>query len=306
MRLGVDDGRHFDLEMWKYARDLKQVARDPLLGHEHRPGAAAHLMGVDVRINRQKLRDDEHPYERPAGAERVLMLGDSITFGWGVAAEDTVSKVLERRLRTMGLSVEVINAGVGNYNTTMEVAYFLGEGYRYDPQLVVLNYAFNDAEPVPTYRPPRFWQRHFYAYVWLSGRLDVLARLLGRRQHWADYYLDLYDAPGWTEAERSIARLADQCRGRGMGLLIVNYPELRELRPYRLERVRELVRAAAERHGVAYLDLYPVVRDERPETLWVTRPDDHPNRHAHALYADAIAPIVASMLAQSAPRGPRE
>ena len=40
---------HFDLEMWKYARELKQIAGDPALGHEHRPHTRARLMGVDVR-----------------------------------------------------------------------------------------------------------------------------------------------------------------------------------------------------------------------------------------------------------------
>ena len=302
VRLVVDDGLQFDLEMWKYAGSVKQVAADRVLGHEHRPGAAARLMGVDVRINQRKLRDAEYPYERPAGVKRVLMLGDSITFGWGVPGEDTVAKRLERALRAAGRKVEVLNAGVGNYNTTMEVSYFLAEGARYDPQVVVLNYFINDAEPVPASRPLTLLQRNSYAYVWLTGRLDVLARLAGRRQSWADYYLGLYDLPGWSEAQRSMASLADQCRARGIALLIANYPELRELRPYRFERVRELVRGAAERHGAAHLDLYDAVRDERPETLWVTKPDDHPNGRAHGLFADALTPVVGALLDRSPAR----
>jgi hypothetical protein len=199
-------------------------------------------------------------------------------------------------LRTAGRNVEVINAGVGNYNTSMEVAYFLGEGFRYGPHVVVLNYSLNDAEPRPTYRPPSLWHRHSYAFVWLGGRLDVLARLLGHRQGWDDYYRGLYEAPGWTDAERGIARLAAHCRQHGMGLLVANYPELRRLNPYPFAAARGLVAAAAERSGAGYLDLYPAVRDERPESLWVTAPDTHPNGRAHALYAEALAPMVTRML----------
>ena len=302
VRLVIDDGLHFDLEMWKYAREVKQVAADPILGHEHRPGAAAHLMGVDVRINRLKLRDAEYPYERPPGVQRVLMLGDSVTFGWGVPVADTVAKRLERQLRARGRHVEVINTGVGNYNTTMELEYFFAEGFRYDPQVVVLNYFINDAEPVPTYRAPNLLQRHSYAYVWLSGRLDVLARLLTRRQNWADYYLALYEAPGWTAVQQSIARLTAYCRDRGIGVLIANYPELRELKPYRFDRVRTLVRETAERNGAAYLDLYDAVRDETPERLWVTKPDDHPSSYAHGLFADAMVATVSRMLDRPAAR----
>src|SRR5882672_7924654 len=39
VRLFVDDGMNFNLEMWKYARDVKQRSANPLIGHEHRPFA---------------------------------------------------------------------------------------------------------------------------------------------------------------------------------------------------------------------------------------------------------------------------
>ena len=36
-RVIADDGMQFDLEMWKYARDVKQLSANPLLAHEHAP-----------------------------------------------------------------------------------------------------------------------------------------------------------------------------------------------------------------------------------------------------------------------------
>src|SRR6266545_6077155 len=73
-RLVVDDGMQFDLEMWKYAREVKQVAADPLIGHEHAPNRQAHLMGVDFRTSSQGLRDREIPYERVPGKLRIAMI----------------------------------------------------------------------------------------------------------------------------------------------------------------------------------------------------------------------------------------
>src|SRR6202051_3211306 len=146
VRLVVDDGVQFDLEMWKYARDVKQIATDPLIGHAHRPNAQARLMGVDVKINSKGLRDREIPYERAPSTVRILMLGDSFTEGWGVPFDQTFSKRIERLFAARGTPAEVINAGVGNYNTVMEVNYFLGEGFKYRPDIVVLNYIPNDAE----------------------------------------------------------------------------------------------------------------------------------------------------------------
>src|SRR5262249_46076707 len=125
VRLFVDTGMNFNIEMWKYARDVKQRSGDPLIGHEHRPHAQAFLMGVDVETNSEGHRDRELPIERQPGVGRVVMLGDSFIEGWGVPFEDTISKRLEKLFDKAGEKVEVMNTGVGNYNTVMEVEAFL-------------------------------------------------------------------------------------------------------------------------------------------------------------------------------------
>src|SRR5204863_3148131 len=138
----------FDLEMWKYARDVKRIATDPVIGHEHAPNRQAWLMGVDFRTNSKGLRDREISYERVPGKLRIAMVGDSITVGWGVPFDDTFSKRIERLYAAAGVDAEVINLGVGNYNTIQEVQAFLTEGVRYKPDVIVLNYFVNDAEPL--------------------------------------------------------------------------------------------------------------------------------------------------------------
>src|SRR4051812_22096345 len=108
-RFIADDGMQFDLEMWKYARDVKQVAADPLIGHEHAPNRQARLMGVDFRTNSNGLRDREIPRERAPGKLRVAMLGDSLTVGWGVPFDDMFAKRIERLYAADGVDAEVIN-----------------------------------------------------------------------------------------------------------------------------------------------------------------------------------------------------
>src|SRR5262245_34795474 len=175
-RVVADDGMQFDLEMWKYARDVKQVAADPLIGHEHAPNRQARLMGVDFRTNAQGLRDREIPIDRVPGKLRIAMLGDSLTVGWGVPFEDTFSKRIERLYAAAGTDVEVINFGVGNYNTVQEVQAFLTNGQRYRPNVVVLNYFVNDAEPLTPASAPSALTRACYACVFVAGRIDGLMR----------------------------------------------------------------------------------------------------------------------------------
>jgi hypothetical protein len=163
VRVVIDDGLQFDLEMWKYARDLKRIADNPLIGHEHVPNSAGHFMGVDVKINSKGLRDREIPYQRDPSLRRILMLGDSIALGWGVPIDETFAKRIEQLSKTGGPALEVINTGVGNYNTIMEVEYFLQEGYKFQPDIVVLNYFINDAEPVPPHPTVNFLRRNCYS-----------------------------------------------------------------------------------------------------------------------------------------------
>ena len=298
VRYGMDNGLDYDLEMWKYATRAKRIASNPQIGHEHIPGAEIYVMGTHVKINSKGLRDREFSYERPSGRMRILMLGDSITFGWGVSLEETTSKRLERLLRKQGFDLEVINTGVGNTNTEMQAAYFMAEGYKYFPNIVILNYFINDAEPRPVYHPLGFLQCYSYANTYLRGRVDVLLRMLSDRPDWKTYYRNLYRAGGhWGRgASAAVDQLAKFSRERGIQLMIVNYPELRELAPYPFGKVSALIRTAAERNELPYLDLLGSVQGQPPPSLWVTQADSHANARANAFFAKAIASWIRPFL----------
>ena len=85
---------YYDVEMSRYATEVKQKSADPKIGHEHKPNTSAHLMGSDVDINSDGLRDDEYAVERNE-KYRIAVLGDSLTFGWGVEKAETLEVLLE-------------------------------------------------------------------------------------------------------------------------------------------------------------------------------------------------------------------
>jgi len=292
VRLVADDGMQFDLEMWKYARDVKVVSDNPTIGHEHGPDRKAQLMGVDVETSSQGLRDREFTLEPKAGVPRILMIGDSLTFGWGVPYEATFSKRIEKLYAESGQDVEVINTGVGNWNTVQEITYFLTKAKDFKPNIVVLNYFVNDAEPVPENRaPPSFLMRNCYACVFIAGRIDMLKRLFFGGPSWDEYYLGLYgngDAPGWLAAKAAIKELADYCKANGIKLVIASLPELHDVANYRFDLVTELVKQAALENGAIFVDLLPAVSKQESSKLWVTPPDPHPNAFANELLAAGL------------------
>ena len=111
-------------------------------------GDCPYLYGANPahpEISSQGLRDREYALPKPEGGTRILVLGDSVTFGTGVARSQTFPKQLERELRRGGKQVEVINAGVNGYTAYNEVQFYLGRMRALDPDVVVLAVVLNDA-----------------------------------------------------------------------------------------------------------------------------------------------------------------
>ena len=88
----------YNLEMWRYAADLKEPYDNPELPFHHYPKKRGHYYGVDVQINSQGLRDREFSIRKPKDVKRIIFLGDSFTLGWGVPFDSMYSKKLEHEL----------------------------------------------------------------------------------------------------------------------------------------------------------------------------------------------------------------
>ncbi len=118
---------------------------DRVTGTRHIPNAKGFVVTtvyeMDLIINSKGLRDREFAYAKPENTKRVLCLGGSFTCGYGVQAKETFAKVLEHLLNSDGdesVGWEVLNAGVGSTGTAHQLAYFKTEGYKYDPDYVLL------------------------------------------------------------------------------------------------------------------------------------------------------------------------
>ncbi len=143
LELGV---RYLHRNLGKYPK------KDPILHHALVPNAVLERIkdefAVTYRINSLGLRNEEFSIEKPQDTFRVLMLGDSYTFGIGVEIEETFAKQLEKRLNAAGgpKKIEVINAGVSSYSPIIEYLFLVHKGLSYQPDLVILNYDISDVQ----------------------------------------------------------------------------------------------------------------------------------------------------------------
>jgi len=297
-RLFLDDGMLYELEMWKYAREVKVRDMRPDLGHRHRPLAEARLMGVDVRTDSRGFRSPEIDAKAGQGVARIAFVGDSITMGWGVAERDTFAHQVTAALVAAGRKVDGFNLGVGNYNTLQELTLFRDVGAAMKPDIIVLAYFLNDAEPMPEY-PARAWlMEHSAAWVVLTYRLDSLLRQFGEAPDWKRYYRALYDndAAGWAMTRKALAGFAATARDLNAKLIVFNVPELRELKPYPFADISAKIQSQVDGLGVPFVDLLPAVQALEPSTLWVTVPDPHPNARAMSAFSKQMVPELTAVL----------
>lgn len=298
----------YDIEMWRYAVDLKQPSKSAELSHEHRPGASGYFMGVDVAINSKGLRDTEYTYEKPDSTFRILLLGDSITLGWGVRQGHIYADVLEKQLNhNLNLPrykrFEVINAGVGNYNTEHELYYLESEGLKYHPDMVMICFFVNDGEIIKHRESISFLDRNSYLWTMMKGRLDMMTRMMSVEKDYVDFYNDLYipGSPGRTAFDRAFNQILQICRRIQIDPFVVLYPELHvtDETSYPFKKVHQLVRDLSAAYEAPVVDLLPIYQGEIPESLWVAPDDAHPNARAHNMAADAIYQHLASYLQRS-------
>lgn len=116
---------------------------DSLLGWSHKQNAKGiQIVGekiIDIEINSKKLRGKEYDYQRNE-KKRVLVLGDSFAWGFGVQLKERFTELIESR----NTGIEIINAAVAGYSSDQQLLYFQNEGYKYKPDVVLLLFYEND------------------------------------------------------------------------------------------------------------------------------------------------------------------
>jgi hypothetical protein len=123
----------------------KLMDYDPLLGWRHRRNASAEIIAEEyhttVHYNALGVRGIDRPYSKPQNVSRIVVLGDSFVDAYAVQVQNQLTEVLEASL---GPPFEVINLGVVGYSTDQELLLLEQEGWKYQPDLVVLAFYYND------------------------------------------------------------------------------------------------------------------------------------------------------------------
>ena len=270
---------------------------DELLVYRHKPSWEKRYGDVLVTYNERGLRD-RPILSKAEGEYRILALGDSITFGWGVPQNQIFAFRLEQLLQgRLQRPVRVINTGVCGYNTVQEVTYFKQEGITFQPDLVMLTYVQNDIEEnIRPFDP------------WTGGKSlpDMAMRMLGklwfyRLAHHTYRYAEseqlngqssnpLQGGAGWNHSMSALDELVAMCDEHNIPLIVFfrrSHPG--ENNPLFEDVVRHVLGAPVKDMGQWFVGLYEF-------SLVNSKVDGHPNAEGHRVMAEHMADEIVSYL----------
>jgi lysophospholipase L1-like esterase len=248
-----------------------------------------------VSTDQNGLRAPLHPEAKPPGAYRVMPLGCSTTFGWGVDDDQSYPARLEAILNEGGHKVEVINGGQPGYSSFQGLWLWDKALKKYSPDVVIFGYVVQDSRMV---------QYSDTSQAILQGEADFLkqnllhqSKLYLRMQQEIDRYRaekkdEVQQTPRIPEQEYvdNIKAFKALAEGVGAKFMLFGFP---------LERAgyteghRRILHAAAEKLGVPIYDPQPEMETRSSqETLYF--PQDR--GHANAAGNDVIAQGMAQFL----------
>ena len=281
--------------------DPRFVRYDPELFYTMRPGRfvfAQREFAHEFRVNSLGVRDAEGALEGP----EIVVVGDSVAMGWGVAQEDTFPAIIARETGR-----RVLNAAVSSYGTVREMR-LLERVDRRRVAWLVVQYNANDVgenrlflqrgEHVPSTRErfesisARYEAKRVYypgKYAWESLRQvqraiahRVAPRLprgaLPTADEEADAFLNALLRGGSVDFDR-VRLVVAEVTGEGAPAVM-----LTALRP-------RLARPDLPR-GIRTAALLDVGARLGPEAFHVL--DDHPNARGHRIIADAVLAALRS------------
>jgi len=282
---------------------IHRKSTDPELVYELTPGASVTRDGILYQMNPQGFRDDD--FGKPAPKEdnelRIVVIGDSVAWGWGVEMGEAWPQQLEKALQASFLDrkISIYNLAVNGYSTQQEVRTLESKGLVYEPDIVIVNYALND----PTIEEGGMWP--YFAPItrietWYRAKIlwqgicnTVLAHLeqlpspLPHNNPWDSttmIHRALFD-----QVETGMLQLFQLQERHSFKVIFLVTPlfDFKKSEPYPWRGIHDLVRQKSQQYKFDYVDAQEYYKDYNSKKLSVDL--IHPNTLGHSIIAQAMS-----------------
>ena len=256
-----------------------------------------------IFLNKEGYRDIERTYNKDKNTIRIVVLGDSFTFGSGIKnVNDRYSKKLEKILnnKSKKIDYEVLNFGKPGVDTEFEIKILKNEALRYDPDIIIVGYVLNDFRDKDAIKAKKglntyfFWldiylRRYSYLYHFTNKGFNIAFEATGFRKSYYQTIIDAFNSENNKEFNKLYFKeLKELSQNNNATLIIVVFPFIYKLDDYPFAMPHGFIAQAGDEYGITVLDLLPYFKNLDEKKLIANRYDNHPNELGHQIAADAI------------------
>lgn len=286
---------------------------DAVLNYRLKPNSVSFAGDVAYKLNSFGFRDIERSYEKGAKF-RILVLGDSVAFGYKVKFDDLFSRQLEQLLaeRHPAKEIEVLTLAMPGLNTVQESHLLTTVGAKFDPDLLIVAFSINDAEAGVAYNPSnqpcriqllqlpipcslKTIMKQSALLYFVKDRADQLAWRMGfgdqddiYRSIETDYFSTLYrDGRSWDEhVMAGFKTISQVSQSKGIQAMLVIFPVMHDFQDYKWSWIHKQIEDEGKNHHFHVVQLFDTFKRYPVEDTRVERGDFvHPNKLGHRLAA---------------------
>lgn len=256
--------------------------------YELKPNIDALFKRRVFKTNQEGYRDQAYSTSKPANTIRGVVIGDSFTMGSGVNLEDVYHSIIEDKLNqgATGIKYELLNFGVSGYNLLSYLGNIEHKVAAYEPDFIIIGFCANNDFILPK-------------ETQITGEFVPKVPKTRTSNFFTSYLKEIIQDTYWPKAPSKAIR---QGLGEEQEVFIQEifsqfqaYSDANQI-PFFINYLSiikdngnaDIIKKIAQQNNLYFVDAYDQLDLHHLDKYRVHRLDQHPNRAANELFANAL------------------
>ena len=304
-------------DIHKQLGQIIQLSSHNSIIYELIPNSSYQFVNTPIQTNSRGFRDKEYPEQKAENTKRIIGIGDSFMFGWGIEEEHIYLSKLEDHLnQSDSLNFEVINTGVPGYNTAMEVTTLERKFNLEDVDAVIIHFLTNDFD-LPNFirvKPDFYTLKKSFISEFIEEN-NLLAEWKGDDSRLRE---SPFDSIGFYEDNPNLVPdiYAKMVGGEGIKRYLKKLNDLSDQYGFHVifltstifTNTPDFIQPLCKKYGFEFCDIQPgyvAYKAAFPEANYKISNDDwHPSKHGHHIIFMELEKKISKLFGLDLPKPP--
>jgi len=250
---------------------------------------------IHYNLNSEGFRNREHNINKSNQTYRILIIGDSFTFGQGMRdIKQVYPSLLEKYLNenSQKYKYEIINFGVPGYNSICKINLLKEKGLKYRPDIVIIQhrlwYGNHELLKELGLYHPFAWEKNSVFFKWAVEKITSIFLWENITEKYNNYSFTLYNSnseyvKNTTIQLKELKEISEEHNFSVLNVIFI-WPSKYDYLTHADNEFTKFIINVSKNNNFYLLDLYDSLKDYPPNKLKVHMYDLHYNNFAKEIY----------------------